>query len=113
MLSPRWPSARATTGPLSGLPAQVACRLYVPLQAHTSASEGGDTQHGKLHFDDIWSFMFMGKDASQVVTQLLAWHSVVETTMVEPVCSGERSSPGTKHGTVLTLAFQLSSEAVG
>ena len=40
-LNPRWPSARATTGPLSGLPAQVARRLHVPLQPHTSASEGG------------------------------------------------------------------------
>ena len=47
--------------------------------------------------------VFLGLLLYCVVLRLLAWHSVVETTMVEPVCSGERSPPGTKHGTELTL----------
>lgn len=75
MLSPRWPRLLATTGPLSGLPAQVAWRFYLHNPHHGSpyisqqyGRGGAGRMESCVFFRAILSFWFMGKDASQSIS---------------------------------------------
>lgn len=70
MLSPHWPRLLATTGPLSGLPAQVARRLYVAQSTprhHTSASGSGEAGW-KVAFQSHFVILVYGQRRQQVVT---------------------------------------------
>lgn len=68
---PTLAQALATTAPLSGLPAQVARRLYVAQSTprpHTWASEREEAAW-KVAFQSYFIFVFIGEEGNQVVTQ--------------------------------------------